>query len=142
MKFCTQCENMYYISIDSENPNSLIYYCRNCQHKDVMISEEGVCVLDMNLKKGEQKFNLIVNEYTKLDPTLPRIYTMLCPNVECKTNTGASGSASVPSAGASAGGAGAEKKTEIIYLRYDANNLKYLYICSECNTTWKTDEKN
>ena len=126
MKFCTQCDNMYYISIDSENPNSLIYYCRNCQHKDVMISEEGVCVLDMNLKKGEQKFNHIVNEYTKLDPTLPRIYTMLCPNVECKTNASTD----------------ASKKTEIIYLRYDSDNLKYLYICSECNTTWKTDEKN
>jgi hypothetical protein len=91
-----------------------------------MISQEGVCVLDMNIKKDGQKFHHIVNEYTKLDPTLPRIYTMLCPNVECKTNTKT----------------GDEKGTEIIYLRYDTDNLKYLYICSECNTTWKTDEKN
>jgi hypothetical protein len=58
---------------------------------------------------------------------------MLCPNVECNTNA---------SAGSGSTGADASKKTEIIYLRYDSDNLKYLYICSECNTTWKTDEKN
>jgi DNA-directed RNA polymerase subunit M/transcription elongation factor TFIIS len=115
---------MYYIRIDAENPNELVYYCRNCQYKDEMVSQEGVCVLNMNLKKGEQEFQHIVNKYTKLDPTLPRIYNMRCPHVECVTNT----SSDVP--------------VEIIYLRYDDNNLKYLYICTNCDTTWKTDEKN
>ena len=31
--------------------------------------------------------------------------------------------------------------SDIIYLRYDDENMKYLYICSSCNFTWKTDDK-
>ena len=121
MKFCVKCDNMYYIGISVDDPNVLTYYCRNCKHKDETITEEGVCVLNSQLKKGEQKFNHIINEYTKLDPTLPRIYNMNCPNVECKTNK-------------------EDKKAEIIYIRYDDDNLKYLYMCTECDTTWKTNQ--
>jgi hypothetical protein len=114
---------MYYIGISVDDANVLTYYCRNCRHKDETITEEGVCVLNSQLKKGEQKFNHIINEYTKLDPTLPRIYNMKCPNVQCKTNMEADG-----------------KKAEIIYIRYDDDNLKYLYMCTVCDTTWKTNE--
>lgn len=122
MKFCDKCDNMYYIGIDQTDTNNLIYYCRNCGNKDDTIAEEGTCVLNIQLKKGEQKFNHIINEYTKLDPTLPRIYSMKCPHKECKTNT-----------------ENTDKPTEIIYMRYDDDNLKYLYICVECDTTWTTD---
>jgi len=119
MKFCSNCDNMYYIAIDEKNENQLTYYCRNCGHKDD--STEGVCVLSTQLKKGEQKFNHIINQYTKLDPTLPRIHNMKCPSPTCKTNTDA-----VPS--------------EVIYMRYDDDNLKYIYICAECDIAWKTDD--
>jgi len=123
MKFCVKCDNMYYIGVSVDDPNQLTYYCRNCKHKDETLTEEGLCVLNSQLKKGEQKFNHIINEYTKLDPTLPRIYNMKCPNVECKTNKEDN------------------KKAEIIYIRYDDDNLKYLYMCTECDTTWKTNEQ-
>ena len=124
MKFCSQCDNMYYIGINAENQNQLIYYCRHCGHNDNSITEEGICVLNTQFKKGEQKFNHIINKYTKLDPTLPRIYNVNCPNPKCKTNEN-----------------GEEKKpTEVIYLRYDDDNMKYVYICVECDTTWKTNE--
>jgi hypothetical protein len=29
---------------------------------------------------------------------------------------------------------------EIIYERYDDINIKYIYLCSTCETVWKTDE--
>ena len=122
MKFCVKCDNMYYIGVSVDDPNQLTYYCRNCKHKDETLTEEGLCVLNSQLKKGEQKFNHIINEYTKLDPTLPRIYNMKCPNVDCKTNKEEN------------------KNAEIIYIRYDDDNLKYLYMCTECDTTWKTNE--
>ena len=125
MKFCVKCDNMYYIGINSEDANRLIYYCRNCQHKDETISEEGVCVLNTQFKQNEQKFNHIMNQYTKLDPTLPRIYNVECPNPECKTNHAVDGE---------------KKSAEVIYMRYDDSNLKYLYICVDCDTTWKTNE--
>jgi len=128
MKFCEKCDNMYYIGISAEDPNKINYYCRNCSFVDTNITEEGICVLNTQLKKGEQKFSHIINKYTKIDPTLPRIYNMKCPNTECITNSAAAATTT-------------KKETEVIYMRYDDNNLKYLYICVDCDTVWKTNDK-
>ena len=129
MKFCVKCDNMYYIGVDVDDHNKLIHYCRNCKYKDETLTNDGACVLNSQLKKGEQKFNHIINKYTKLDPTLPRIYNVKCPNVDCKTNK--DGTTTEHSSGLA----------EVIYVRYDDDQLKYLYICSECDTTWKTNDK-
>ncbi len=122
MKFCTKCDNMYYVSINTNNADQLTYYCRFCGNKDEQISEEGVCVLKTVFKKNEQQFEHIVNRFTKLDPTLPRIKTLKCPNGECKSNHSTAGKTEFP---------------EVIYIRYDDENMKFLYICTECDTTWK-----
>jgi DNA-directed RNA polymerase subunit M/transcription elongation factor TFIIS len=122
MHFCTQCQNMYYISIDPNESNKLVYYCRNCGNKDTMLSVENVTVSKVQLKKSEQEFSHIINKYTKLDPTLPRVNKILCPNMECATNKD-------------------NKDREIIYIRYDDKNMKYVYLCSTCNTVWKTEEQ-
>ena len=124
MKFCEVCQNMLYIALDSEDTNKLTYYCRNCGHVDKAITQEGHCVLQSQLKQGEQKFQHMINEYTKLDPTLPRIHSMKCPNDYCKTNEDSS-----------------KLPTEVIYMRYDDKNMKYVYICVTCDTIWKTDDK-
>ena len=123
MHFCIQCQNMYYISISASDANKLIYYCRNCGHEDNVLPVENVTVSKMQLKKSEQEFSNIINKYTKLDPTLPRINNVLCPNMNCKTNTD-------------------EIEREIIYIRYDDTNMKYVYLCSSCDTVWKTDDKH
>ena len=65
MKFCDKCENMYYIGINADE-NTLKYYCRHCGNADESIGEEGVCVLNTQYKQKEQKFNHIINQYTKL----------------------------------------------------------------------------
>jgi len=117
---------MYYIGISLKNHNNLTHYCRHCGHVDEILSTEGLCVLNTQLKQSEQKFNHIINPYTKLDPTLPRIYNVDCPNSECKTNHQSEGET--------------KKPAEVIYMRYDDSNLKYLYICVTCDTIWKTDD--
>ena len=122
MHFCSQCQNMYYISIDPNDTNKLIYYCRNCGNKDDTLSGENVIVSKVQLKKSEQEFSHIINKYTKLDPTLPRINKILCPNPECGTNT-------------------KDDQREIIFIRYDDKNMKYVYLCSTCDTVWKTEEE-
>ena len=122
MKFCVHCSNMLYIKIEESDPNNISYYCRNCGHVDSTISEEGVCVMRTQLRKGGQKFNHIINRYTKLDPTLPRIYSIRCPNGNCATNVDR------------------VENPEIIYIRYDDENMKYLYLCVSCDNTWKTDD--
>jgi aspartate carbamoyltransferase regulatory subunit len=113
---------MYYTSVDPNDSNKLIYYCRNCGNTDNNISLSNVSVFKMQLKKSEQEFSHIINPYTKLDPTLPRVNKILCPNPDCATNT-------------------KEEPREIIYIRYDTINMKYAYLCSTCDTAWKTEEK-
>jgi DNA-directed RNA polymerase subunit M/transcription elongation factor TFIIS len=122
MHFCSECQNMYYISIDPNDSNKLIYYCRNCGHDDSNISLSNVTVSNVQLKKSEQEFSHLINKYTKLDPTLPRINKVLCPNPECFTNT-------------------KDEPREIIYIRYDDKNMKYAYLCSTCDTVWKTEDQ-
>jgi hypothetical protein len=116
---------MLYIGIDAEDSNKLTYYCRHCGTVDDTTATEGHCVLNTQLKKGEQKFYHIINQYTKMDPTLPRISNIKCPNESCITNSTTSEK---------------KEKPEIIYMRYDDNNLKYVYICADCDIIWKTDD--
>ena len=122
MHFCSTCDNMYYIRIDSEDTNKLIYYCRHCGHEDNILTVDNVTVAKTNLKKSEQNFAHIIHKYTKLDPTLPRISKILCPNQNCETNTN-------------------DTDREVIYIRYDNTQMKYVYLCSTCDTVWKTDDK-
>ena len=75
MKFCNQCDNMLYIKTNQEDENKLKYYCRNCEYEDKTLTGEGVCVLDTQIKKSQQKFDHITNPYTEMDPTLPPSYT-------------------------------------------------------------------
>jgi DNA-directed RNA polymerase subunit M/transcription elongation factor TFIIS len=128
---------MYYISITTEN--ELQYYCRNCGNIDNTTASENICVSRVNMKHTTtpQTFSQVVNKYTKLDPTLPRIHTIRCPNDECSSNQ-SSGSGS----GVAGGGPGPNKpKSEIIYVRYDDTNLKYVYLCTKCDKVWNTEQQ-
>ena len=123
MHFCDKCDNMYYIRVSSEDENSLLYYCRNCGNEDTNLTKNNICVSKTHLKKSEQKYNHIVNEYTKLDPTLPRINSIKCPNSECASNKEG-------------------KSREVIYIRYDDTNKLYIYLCVNCDTLWNTENNN
>ncbi len=122
MHFCINCQNMYYVRLDADNPNKLVYYCNKCGTEDKTIIDDNVIICKTQIKKSEQSFNHIINKYTKLDPTLPRINNILCPNRDCLTNTKG-------------------EKREIIYIRYDDTNMRYIYLCSTCDTIWKTDDQ-
>ena len=122
MHFCKNCSNMYYIKSEQDNPDKIIYYCRNCGDTDNNLIIDNNCIMKENIKKQEDKYNIYINKYTKLDITLPRIKHIKCPNEECKSN---------------ASDFDNENK-EIIYIRYDNTNMKYLYLCSHCDYTWKT----
>ena len=110
MKFCTNCDNMYYIGINESNTNELTYYCRNCKNIDLSLSNEGACIINSNVNNDDIHLNYIINKYTKLDPTLPRIDNIKCPNQECKSNKDAN------------------EKSDILYIRYDDSNMKYIYL--------------
>jgi len=122
---------MYYIRVSADDGKKLIYYCRNCGHEDDLVSSENICVSKSNFKRSEQKYNHLINEYTKLDPTLPRIDTIKCPNGDCISN-GGNGEQDEAT----------EKNREVIFLRYDDTNMLYVYLCAKCDTVWNTDQNN
>jgi hypothetical protein len=111
---------MYYISITETDGNKLIYYCRNCGHVDDKLTMDTITVTKTYLNSNEKNFSNIINKYTKLDPTLPRINKIACVNPSCDSNIG-------------------KAEREIIYIRYDDINIKYVYLCSVCDTTWKAE---
>ncbi len=124
MKFCDTCSNMYYIKLEGENCDKISYYCRNCGNINNNLIEDGKCILKENISRSENKFNISINKYTKLDKTLPRINYIKCPNEKCLSNSSEFD----------------VLNREIIYIRYDHVNMKYMYLCSHCDFTWNTEK--
>ena len=128
MHFCTECGNMYYLRLKTEGSDQLIYYCRNCGHTDDSLQESNLYVSKKEIQVSMNYKNKI-NKYTKLDPTLPRINTIDCPNKECASNT-TEGKSQTP-----------QEEKEILYIRYDDKNMKFVYMCAVCDTIWRTENK-
>ena len=135
MHFCTQCQNMYYTRLGGENQNSLIYYCRKCGHEDdtLALNVDNVCISKTHIKTSKTSFQHMVNEFTPLDPTLPHVKNIPCPNAACPSRQAVEEKDSTD-----AGEEAALKENDVIYLRYDDQNLKYVYICTNCQTVWKS----
>ena len=132
MHFCNVCGNMFYLKIKDDDKDNIMYYCRKCGNKDdnIINNLQNFCVSKTHIKKTTEVYKNIINKYTKLDPTLPRIRNMLCPNQACNSN------------GEQKDGEqkdGEQKYPEIIYLRYDNDNMKYIYLCGVCDYTWKNN---
>jgi aspartate carbamoyltransferase regulatory subunit len=50
------------------------------------------------------------------DPTLPRISNVPCPNATCDRP--------------------ADRPNEVLYVKYDAKQLRFLYSCAYCKHMW------
>jgi len=113
--FCPTCR--YYLYLD-QTEKTLRRVCRNCGFQEE--DNKGGLVLELDLKeKTSEGYKILMNEFTKQDPTLPHVNTIKCPNVGCATNT-------------------SSKEKDVIYLKYDAINMKFLYICNVCDAQWRS----
>ena len=118
--FCTVCRYYLYLEeiSDEKEEVKLRRICRNCGYQDIM---EGGLILEIDLKeKTSEGYKILMNEFTKEDPTLPHVHTIQCPNGVCESNTNPN------------------KESDVIYLKYDVVNMKYLYICNICDTKWRS----
>ena len=76
--------------------------------------------MEIDLKeKTSESYKILLNEFTKGDPTLPHVNTIKCPNTECESNAGT-------------------KEADVIYIKYDAVNMKFMYICNVCDAQWRS----
>jgi DNA-directed RNA polymerase subunit M/transcription elongation factor TFIIS len=119
---------MYYITINSEKTDELAYHCRHCKYRDNTTISSNICVLNTTIGKGKMHIEHFVNKYTKLDPTLPRIYNLPCPNISCVTNDNKNEEMNKKEK--------ENRSREVIYIRYNDEDLKYLYICCRCDQIW------
>ena len=117
MKFCNNCDNMLYIKIIDDK--DLTYYCKNCGWiKDHDSKDIDNCIYSKNYTNEKISYKWMINKDLCHDPTLPKVNNILCPNDDCPTHKD-----------------GTPK--EVIYLKYDKDNLKYLYMCCVCHHSWK-----
>jgi hypothetical protein len=124
IKYCPQCRYYLYLKVNRDTPSPevnqsyLSRICRNCgfEQRD----EQGGMITETQLQqRASEGYKILLNKFTRQDPTLPHMKTIKCPNETCPTNTGA-----------------AEK--DVIYIKYDPMNLKYLYICNVCDFQWRS----
>jgi len=122
MRFCDNCNNMYYLTIsDKDTVQTLVYSCRNCGN-ETRDSSLG-CVSETFILKKNAEIGYIMNEYTKYDQTLPHISNVKCPNSECPSNKDPK-----------------NNKRDVVYIRYDDTNMKYMYLCVVCDIAkWTND---
>ena len=114
MEFCEVCENLLYTKVSE---HTISKFCKKCGHSHEPSS--SAVVFSTSFKKREQ--SVTINKFTKLDPTLPRIYTIPCPNDICENHKA--------------------QHPEIIVMRYDHTELKYIFICPKCDTSWKHNKE-
>ena len=85
----------------------MIFYCRNCGIEETNLTAENICVSSFENVDNNDNHETYINEFTKLDSTLPRIDNIKCPNSNCGTN-----STTDPTT------------REIIYVRYNNIDMK------------------
>ena len=122
LRFCPVCENYLYTDVDAESMD-LFRVCRKCGHKEK--DTKGGLVMEMMIQQqSAEGYKILLNEFTRKDPRLPHIRkNITCPNVGCDSNKGG-------------------KDPDVIYIKYDAVNLLYLYICDICGEKWHSRERN
>lgn len=113
--FCNVCGNMCEMDLTTNDGTTC---CRNCGTK-MPFDPKELCVSKVSMRGTTNHFENIINEYTIFDPALPHRFDLLCPNVDCPTNKD-------------------KKPADIVYINYDKVNMKYIYICTNCNTKWSS----
>jgi len=119
MRFCPVCSYYLFLQLEPETAE-LKLLCRHCGFTEKMVpkSAADALILETNFQTTDAKQTISqLNEYTKLDPTLPHQSTIACPNQSCPTQTDTT-------------------KRDVLYIKTDAKNLKYQYFCTVCETQW------
>jgi len=119
IKFCDSCDNFMNFCIDKDSKP--IYKCTRCNNITEYDYKNDLKGIIFN-KNDELKKILNNNKYLTMDPTLPRINNpnIKCNNIECVSIK-------------------EKKETDISYIKYDDENIYFMYICNYCHQKWTND---
>jgi hypothetical protein len=123
MRFCSACS--YFLYLDASDEKVVSYHCRNCGLREDLnpTNKEEALILETSFRSGSAASGaasgVTVNAYTLMDPTLPHVKTLRCPNSECPSRLN-------------------EELRDVIYIKTDPTNLKFQYVCtvSGCGQQW------
>ena len=122
LRFCPKCK--YYLNlITSEGKVSR--GCGNCGFQEPLEpkSKEEALILETAFRSGSSAAGaasgITINDYTLMDPTLPHVKTLRCPNTDCPSRTN-------------------EALRDVIYIKTDPINMKFQYLCTVpgCKHQW------
>ena len=119
--FCPLCNNMSFLFLKEtdDGEKQLIHHCKACQHDEMMDTTDG-CIYTLNFTKYDKSKLINKNKYITHDVSLPTIKgneNIKCTNQECisiKEN----------------------KSSSVKYIKYDYDDMNYIYICDYCGTKW------
>lgn len=129
MNFCPKCENYLYLEQASEEVTNasgvtekryfLNRRCRTCGYNEVDV-QGGLVNETIVQERASEGYKILLNEFTRQDPTLPHVNTLPCPNTSgCPTHK-------------------SNAPRDVIIIKYDAQNMKFLYICNVCGEQWRS----
>ena len=120
--FCSLCNNMTFLHSEGESRDLkiiLVHHCKSCQNDEPM--EEGeTCVYTLDFQKYDKSKMINQNKYITHDVTIPVIRgndNLKCTNTECISIK-------------------EKKPSQIRYIKYDTEEMNYLYICEFCGQKW------
>jgi len=117
IRFCPTCRYYLYLQVEGEEQN-LFRVCRSCGYKEEDV--KGGLVMETTVREhATEGYKILLNEYTRQDPRLPRLKTIPCPEPACDSNHG-------------------KAPSDVIYIKHDAVNMLYMYICDVCGFTWRS----
>ena len=118
LEFCDYCNDMLYIKKNDEDDN-MILYCKKCDnHKNLSKNNtESFKIISNSYDMSEYMYRQYMNNNIIHDHTIPHVNNIECPNESCESKN--------------------NKKNDVMYIKYDIVNIKYLYHCVYCKTFWK-----
>jgi len=128
INFCDGCENILYIYTDEEN--KLYLGCKVCGEKKDYVNNKSIYSNEFHLDFSETINN---NKYLSFDNTLPVINNknIKCPNEDCVSKTDTKGKKDNKDT--------KDNKENITYIKYNHDDMKYIYICNYCGQKWKNN---
>lgn len=116
MRFCEACGNKF-------DHDGMFEVCKTCGIRRPFkpTSLEEALVSETNFRSGGSSAasGISVNKYTIADPTLPHVNSIRCPKSECPSNL-----------------IDNPKQSDVIYIKTDPAQLKFQYVCVNCNMQW------